>query len=126
MADEPHVESVPVKLGDATIQLKIDPAQVNQTIAAAILSSGIGDLVKKHADEFLNNQKTGWGEVGLKKAVGEEMAKMVIEMCQETEIREEMRKKIREAISEGLIDRVVHDALKASLKQIEDRMKRGY
>lgn len=126
MATKPTTEEIPINVSGAKILLKIDPDMVNKTIAAAILSSGIGDMVKKEAEAFLTNEESGWGTHGLRKVVGEEMTKLVIEMCQGAEVREEMRKKIRETITEGLIDKVIHESLKEALKQIEARVKRGY
>lgn len=120
--DDPIIESLPVKLGDARLEIKIDPKQVNETIAAAILSSGIGDLVKKAADEFLNNEETGYAALGLKKAVGDELTKIVIEMCSETELRDQMKQKIRDSITDGLIQGVVKASLERTLKSLQ----RGY
>lgn len=126
MADKPTTEEIPINIEGAQILLKIDPDMVNKTVAAAILSSGIGDMVKKEAEHFLNNEETGWGKNGLRKVVGEEMTKVVIELCTETEIREQMRQKIRDAITDGLIDKVVQSALMQGLKQIEAQLARGY
>ncbi len=121
MTTEPITEEIPIKIDQAHIKLKIDPEMVNKTIVAAILSSGIGDMVKASAEEFINNKETGWGQNGLRKAVGEHMTELVAEMCQKTEIRDLMRERIRVAITTGIIDKVVKASLEATIKNLERR-----
>jgi hypothetical protein len=110
-----HVE-LRVPITGSTIKLTIDPAEVNKVIAAAILSSGIGEAVKKHAEDFLvDPQKYG---DPVKKAVREEMSQMIVQLLREEPFRALVRERVKAALTERVLNETV--------EMVVQRVTRGF
>lgn len=113
---------VPITIDGSSLKLRIDPDEVNRIIAAAILSSGISDRIKMACEEFLSNEGTGYGDRSVKKAVQQELEKMIVEVCSGTEIRE----RLKERVVAHMTDEVVETYIKNLLERSANQAKRGY
>lgn len=118
--EEGSDSSVRIPILGADVKLQIDADKVNKIVAAAILSSGIGDTIKKTTDEFINDKSDkGWFQQSFKRSVELELSKMVVEIMKEPSIRDQLREKLKAHLTNASVD--------AYLKKIVDeKLTRGY
>lgn len=112
------VEEISVPINQAMMRMQIDPERVNEIIAAAVLSSGIGDRVKKAAEEWISNPSGNTYNDPIKRAVEEEMKKILSELCHEDSIRTRLKAKIEEELLKGSLADTFLESLVSKIQGI--------
>jgi len=94
-----------------SLNVQIDPKEVERYVADAVLKSAIGPMVEKAINDALKSLGTGYGGP-LERAIKDHVQKIILDVVTE-EYGDKIRAAVREYVTDAAVDELVHKGWKA-------------